>query len=96
MFDDESAVDNDSYRYFCQQKCRCRLRHILFKFAAYTMLGYRLDGYRIRCEFAKGGKSGMAGVGGSRGPQKSEFRVKITELPPQTSWQVGRIFMAQE
>merc|ERR1712151_611676 len=35
----------------------------------------------------KGGRSGMAGMGGGRGPQKSEFRVRLTGLPQQTSWQ---------
>ena len=56
----------------------------------FCLQGYKLDGYRIRCEFAKGGRSGMAGMGGGRkSGGKSEFRVKITGLPRQTSWQVG-------
>ena len=59
-------------------------------FSCFCLQGYRLDGYRIRCEFAKGGRAaGGFGGGGGRAPQKSEFRVKLTGLPRQTSWQVG-------
>lgn len=60
--------------------------------------GYEFDGYRIRVEFPRGRGGGSGGGGGSgrggfsgrgRGPppRRSDFRVRVTGLPPTGSWQ---------
>jgi len=64
--------------------------------------GYEYDGYRIRVEFPRGRSGGGGGGGGgggssgrggysSRGrgppPRRSDFRVRVTGLPPTGSWQ---------
>ena len=55
--------------------------------------GYKFDGTRLRVELARGGRRAEAGgrppaAGGGHGPpQRSEFRVIVENLPPNTSWQ---------
>ncbi|XP_028770917.1 serine/arginine-rich splicing factor SR30 isoform X2 [Neltuma alba] len=59
--------------------------------------GYNFDGFRLRVEFAHGGRgysssvdrySSYSGSGGSRGiSRRSDYRVLVTGLPPSASWQ---------
>ena len=60
----------------------------------YARDGYDYDGYRLRVEFPKGGGGSFRGGrsapgGGGRGPpaRRSQYRVKVTGLPPSGSWQ---------
>ena len=59
----------------------------------YARDGYDYDGYRLRVEFPKGGgasfRGGRSGGGGGRGPpaRRSQYRVRVTGLPPTGSWQ---------
>lgn len=65
--------------------------------------GYRFDGNRLRCEFAKGERGGGRGDDRGRGrgggdrprnvPQRTEYRVTVTNLPPSCSWQDLKDFM---
>ena len=62
--------------------------------AVYARDGYDYDGYRLRVEFPKGGGGSFRGGrsapgGGGRGPpaRRSQYRVKVTGLPPSGSWQ---------
>lgn len=64
--------------------------------------GYEFEGHRIRVEFPRGKSGGggggdRGGGGGGRGnfqsrgrgppPRRSDFRVRVTGLPPTGSWQ---------
>ncbi len=60
--------------------------------------GYKFDGTRLRVEIARGGRrggpddrrGGGAGEGRSGGhgpPQRTDFKVVVENLPPNTSWQ---------
>ena len=63
--------------------------------AVYARDGYDYDGYRLRVEFPKGGGGSFRGGrsapggGGRGGPpaRRSQYRVKVTGLPPSGSWQ---------
>ena len=63
--------------------------------AVYARDGYDYDGYRLRVEFPKGGggsfRGGRAapapGRGGGPPSRRSQYRVKVTGLPPSGSWQ---------
>merc|ERR1712098_839242 len=56
----------------------------------YARDGYDYDGYRLRVEFPKGGGGSFrGGRSAGRGPpaRRSQYRVKVTGLPPTGSWQ---------
>jgi len=62
--------------------------------AVYARDGYDYDGYRLRVEFPKGGGGSFRGgraapAAGRGGPpsRRSQYRVKVTGLPPSGSWQ---------
>merc|ERR1712141_482941 len=56
--------------------------------AVYARDGYDYDGYKLRVEFPRGG-GGSSGSSKGRGPpaRRSQYRVKVTGLPPTGSWQ---------
>ena len=55
----------------------------------YARDGYDYDGYRLKVEFPKSGSGFRGGRFGGRGPpaRRSDYRVKVTGLPPTGSWQ---------
>merc|ERR1712048_1015177 len=63
--------------------------------AVYARDGYDYDGYKLRVEFPRGGggsfrgRSGGSSRSGGRGPpaRRSDYRVRVTGLPPTGSWQ---------
>lgn len=62
--------------------------------------GYNFDGYRLRCEFAKGDRRGGGGRDdfrdrprGGGGGRRSDYGVSVSNLPKGCSWQDLKDFM---